>query len=286
MSGCLKFGLIGHNISYSKSAEIFKVIFDITAMDGSFENFDLNPGQFNDDFHKVIAKGISGLSVTIPFKKLVIGMLNDITKVARSLNSVNSIAIKGKELSGDNTDISGFLIPLKPHKPLLKKGHALILGCGGSAKAAAYSLYSEFKISEFTVLGRSAEKLVEFENSLKPLLLNATITKAKWHSFGVNSSSKYAIVVNCTPLGGWNHTHANPLPIGYTWNMTQIYYDLNYNSDITPVRQAAKNNVIAIDGSQMLVGQALRSFEIWTGKTVSFDEVYERVFERPTTLPD
>ena len=278
MSGLFKFGLIGRNIGYSKSADIFKHIFEIEKIDGSFENFDLEPTNFANEFQTVLDKGISGLSVTIPYKSRVIPLLNDVSPVARSLDAVNSIAIRDNKLFGDNTDIIGFALPLKPYVQQLKKKHALILGCGGSAKAAIYGLHTDFEISQFTVLGRSSNKLAEFSRSLENIVLESNINTGILTDFKFDSPDKFAIVVNCTPLGGWNHPNESPFPSGFKWEMTQIYYDLNYNSDNRIVREASKNNVVALNGSQMLVGQAIRSFEIWTGQTVIFDEVYERVF--------
>lgn len=278
MSEPYKFGLLGHNIAYSRSADIFKAIFEIKKMKGSFENFDLEPNQFEKEFKALLKRPCGGLSVTIPYKSRVIPLLDDATHIARSLDAVNSISIQDGKTHGHNTDITGFALPLKPFAKQLKKEHALILGSGGSAKAAIYSLRSDFETNKFTILGRSAENLNKLKKSLEEILLNSNIQTATLTSFKFDSSAKFAIVVNCTPLGGWNQPDDNPLPQGFKWPMTRLYYDLNYNSDNRIVRDAARNNVTAMDGSRMLVGQAVRSLEIWTRETVSFDKVYERVF--------
>ncbi len=278
MSGPYKFGLIGHNIAYSRSADIFNAIFEIKKMKGSFENFDLEPDQFEKEFKSLLKRPYSGLSVTIPYKSRVIPMLYEITPIGRSLDAVNSISFQDGKTHGHNTDITGFALPLKPYANQLKKGQALILGSGGSAKAAIYSLHADFEINQFTILGRSAENLNKLKKSMEEILLNSKIQTATLTGFMFDSPAKFAIVVNCTPLGGWNHPGESPLPQGFRWPMTILYYDLNYNSDNRIVTDAARNNVPSRDGSQMLVGQAVRSFEIWTGETVSFDNVYERVF--------
>lgn len=278
MSGPLKFGLIGHNISYSKSADIFNAIFDITGINGSFEVFNLDPNNFEREFKAVIDKGINGLSVTIPYKSRVIPLLNDVAPITLSLDAVNSIAIKDGKLLGYNTDITAFARPLIQHIQQLKNKIALILGYGGGAKAAIFSLHTNFQLSQFINRGRNLKKIAEFQRSQKEIYPDPGGVFSNLGEFKFDDSVKFAIVVNCTPLGGPNHTDESPLPVGFKWHMTDIYYDLNYNSDNQTIREAAKNNVIAIDGSQMLVGQAIRSFEIWTGETVNFDEVYSRVF--------
>jgi shikimate dehydrogenase len=86
------------------------------------------------------------------------------------------------------------------------------------------------------------------------------------------------IVVNCTPVGGWNSPESSPFAIGFNWPQGKIYSDLNYNTDNQLVAAARSAGMIAIDGSMMLVGQAIRSFNIWTGEDVDFDNVYRRVF--------
>jgi len=281
MSEFFKFGLIGQNISYSKSADIFKEILKLKGLNGSFENFDLDSENgFDENFKSLMTREICGVSVTIPHKKRVIPLLNDVSAVAEALEAVNSISVENGILHGHNTDIFGFSLPLRPHSERLKHGRAMILGCGGSARAAAYSLYTDYEISEFCVIGRSGEKLQQFETSMKGTLKNSHIGTATTAECADELSNDFSIVVNCTPLGGWNYRDALPFPANFVWGNTRIYYDLNYNHGNLAVRQALKNNVLAFDGSQMLVGQAVRSFDIWTGQTVEYDAVYDKVFDR------
>lgn len=273
-----KFGLIGHNIAYSKSAEVFNAIFKIKDIHGTFENFDLKPESFEQDFNSIIEQGNIGLSVTIPYKTRVIPLLNELDPAANALQAVNSIAVSGTKLIGYNTDTFGFALPLKPHAPDLNNGVALILGCGGSAKAGLYALHSEFGISRFIVLGRSLEKLTKFKNAFQKTITSSTIQTETFDKYFQFSAENYSIVVNCTPLGGWNHLADLPLPHNFDWSSSQFYYDLNYNSNNRIVQDALKNGLTVYDGSRMLVGQAVKSFEIWTGLQIDFESVYDKVF--------
>ena len=281
MSEFYKFGLIGQNISYSKSADIFKAILKLKGLKGSFENFDLDSENgFDEKFKTLMMREICGLSVTIPHKKRVIPLLNDISAVAEALEAVNSISVESGILHGHNTDIFGFSLPLKPLSERLKHGRAMILGCGGSARAVVYSLYTDYEISEFSVIGRSSDKLQQFKASMKEILKNSHVGTATIAECSDELTKEFSIVVNCTPLGGWNYRATLPFPENFNWGNTRIYYDLNYNHGNIAVRQALENNVQAFDGSQMLVGQAVRSFDIWTGQTVDFDAVYDNVFDK------
>ena len=227
-----------------------------------------------------MTNNICGLSVTIPHKKRVIPLLNDISAVAEALEAVNSISVENGQLHGHNTDVFGFSLPLKPFAEKLKHGRAMILGCGGSARAVVYSLYIDYEISEFCVICRSGDKLQQFKTSMKQILKNSHIETSAISDCTDALSKTFSIVVNCTPLGGWNHQDTLPFPEDFNWNSSRIYYDLNYNQDNLALRKALDNNVTAFDGSQMLVGQAVRSFDIWTGLTVEFDEVYDKVFDK------
>ncbi len=281
MNDFYKFGLIGQNVSYSKSADIFKAILELKGLDGSFENFDLDSENgFDEQFKSLMTKEICGVSVTIPHKKRVIPLLNDISAVAEALEAVNSISVENGILHGHNTDIFGFSLPLRSLSQKLKHGRALIIGCGGSAKAAVYSLYTDYEVSEFCIIGRSSDKLQQFKTSMKEPLKNSHIETAAIAECLDELSDDFSIVVNCTPLGGWNYRDILPVPKNFDWGITRIYYDLNYNHGNLAVRKALDNNILALDGSQMLVGQAVRSFDIWTGQTVEFDAVYNKVFDK------
>jgi shikimate dehydrogenase len=280
MSRSYSFALIGHQISYSRSAAVFEAIFDVKKITGRFEAFDVAPPNFHSEFIQLVKKGIQGLSVTIPYKKLVIRHLHDVDTVARALEAVNSISNSDGRLLGFNTDCYGFTLPLRKHAERLKHGSALIFGCGGAAKAAVYSLFTDYEVRGFTVVGRADAKLSEFKLSIKRQIPHIDITTVNVNDQQrqPRQNRRYEIIVNCTPLGGWNHPDETPLPDAFDWSHAKIYYDVNYNADNKLVCEAGQAGLITIDGSAMLVGQAIRSFSIWTGETVPFEPVYHRVF--------
>jgi len=272
------FGLVGHNVAYSKSSEIFQAIFDYLKIAGRFELFDIRPERFADDFQKLASSGVQGLSVTIPYKKEVIPYLNDLDPVAQALQAVNSIHLNGDRQCGFNTDCYGFSLPLRSHHEPLKKGSALILGCGGGARAVVYALYTDYEIKSCTVVGRDSERLRSFKQSLSGQLPNIEINTRRIGTGKPPGRDTWDIVVNCTPLGGFNHPDESPLPAWLDWSAMRIYYDLSYNPDNKLVAAAQEAEVVAIDGSAMLVGQALRSFYLWTGTKLPFEPIYKDVF--------
>jgi shikimate dehydrogenase len=86
------------------------------------------------------------------------------------------------------------------------------------------------------------------------------------------------IVVNCTPLGGPLFPDLSPVSLGLDWSKVRLYFDLDYNTGNTAVNLAKKAGVRAIDGSAMLVAQAIKSMELWTGLQVDFEDIYRQIF--------
>lgn len=273
-----RFGLVGHNVSYSKSSEIFQAIFRHLGADGSFEVFNFSGEQFADGFRKLTSSGLQGLSVTIPYKNRVIEFLDDLDPIARALQAVNSIHLDGGHCCGFNTDCYGFSLPLRSHAERLKTGAALILGAGGGARAVVYALHTDYEIGCCTVMGRDGTRLKSFKQGLVKQLPSIKISTRQVSTNNRPERDTWDIVVNCTPLGGWNHPAESPLPEWLDWSSVRLYYDLNYNADNNLVAGARQSGVEAVDGSVMLVAQALRSFYIWTGLKVPLEPIYSEVF--------
>ena len=278
MTESYRFGLVGHNVGYSKSSDIFQAIFKQLDADGSFEVFNISTEQFADQFRKLIESGVQGLSVTIPYKNEVISFLDDLDPVARALQAVNSIHLAGGQSCGFNTDCYGFSLPLRSHAERLKNGEALIFGAGGGARAVVYALHTDYEIGCCTVMARDATRLKSFKQGLVKQLPNIRISTRQIGSSKKPERDTWDIVINCTPLGGWNHLTDSPVPGWFDWSSVRLYYDLNYNADNNLVATARRSGVEAIDGSAMLVAQALQSFYIWTGRKLLFEPVYADVF--------
>ncbi len=278
MKDQFRFGVLGHGISYSKSPELFQAIFDIKGVGGTCDVFDIPPDEFVARFPRLVKSGIDGLSVTIPYKKKVVDFLSRVDPVAASLGAVNSIKIDGSNTFGYNTDCYGFAMPLREYREKLNGGSALILGCGGVAGAIVHSLCHDFGIRRLTIVGRTPERLETFATGAGQRHEDVHIETACHPVADDGRSDAWDIIVNGTPLGGWNHPETSPLPDHFTWPRGAIYYDANYNENNRMIKQAQEMGLTAIDGSAMLIWQATRSFFLWTGEEVAFDPVYRRVF--------
>ena len=276
MSERYHFGLLGHKIAYSQSPDIFAAIAKQTGCKIQFDLFDISPLDLDFFMQRIHAQELTGLAVTIPHKEAVMRYLKECEQVAQELEAVNSICIDGQKLSGFNTDWEGVAHSLTRHAKAVTKGRVLILGTGGVARAVAYAVCTQMKPRELLIVGRSQEQLEHIKTTCSRFDLTCRATLRDVFEAG---KDKFHLVVNCTPLGGWHFPNVSPLPKGLDWRQVGIYFDVNYNTDNVFVDMARKLKIPALDGRLMLVAQAVRSFEIWTGQTTEIDKIYRAVFK-------
>jgi shikimate dehydrogenase len=278
MKNGLHFALIGENVSYSKSPAIFGAIFKAIGREGKFQTVQVNPNEIRASLNQLVLEGVRGFAVTLPYKRAVVSCLDDVDPVAHKVGAVNSVAVSDPCLYGYNTDCHGFAYPLLCTGRKSIGTSALIAGCGGAARAVAYSLYVDFGICDITLLGRSADRLEECRADLAQLLDKVRLRTLLASKNDVSFDRPYDVIVNASPLGGPNHPESSPFPAKLEFVAGKLYYDLNYNDGNRIVNQAREHGMIALDGAPMLVAQAVRSFAIWTDVQVPFETVYRSVF--------
>ncbi|MCD4768562.1 MAG: shikimate dehydrogenase [Bacteroidales bacterium] len=244
-----KFGLIGYPLGHSFSRSFFSDKFNRENLNCSYENFEIKS---INELHPLLKKSraIVGLNVTIPYKRDVIELLNDIDPDAAKIGAVNVIKIirTGNEyrLKGYNTDMYGFTESVKPL--LTGKGDnisALLLGTGGASLAVKEAL-NQLGI-EFTTVSRSPGKgdIVYEQVTEEVLTLNR-------------------LIINTTPLGMSPDIDSAPdIPYRVLTNR-HILFDLVYNPSETKFMRLGKSEgALVVNGLIMLHLQAQKSWEIW-----------------------
>jgi 3-dehydroquinate dehydratase / shikimate dehydrogenase len=197
------------------------------------------------------AIGLRGASVTIPFKQDVMPMLDEIAPTAAAAGAVNTIALRDGRWVGMNTDADGFIEPLRRRLPGgMENLRAVILGAGGAARGVGLALRREG--ARVTICAR---RLEQARAAARAIGAHA----GEWPP----SRGSWDVLVNATPVGSRaNQGMPCDLPLD-----GRIVYDLVYDPDPTPLMFAARDaGVEAIGGIEMLVAQAERQFEIWTGQ--------------------
>ncbi|MCQ2374909.1 MAG: shikimate dehydrogenase [Salinivirgaceae bacterium] len=241
------YGLVGFPLAQSFSQKYFTKKFADEQIDAQYLNFSI------DDIEKfktevLTTPDLCGINVTIPYKQKVMPMLDGLDETAAKVGAVNVVKINrtGNKLTliGYNSDVVGFENSLKP---LLKPchTHALILGTGGASKAVRYVL--EKLGIEFKFVSRTASADTLSYEQLTPEIM-----------------ASHKLIVNCTPLGMYPKIEGCP-NINYTQvGPDHLFYDLVYNPEVTVFLQRALDHGAQIkNGYDMLVGQAIRAWEIW-----------------------
>lgn len=200
----------------------------------------------------------SGLNVTIPYKKTVFAYMDEVSETAAKVGSINTIVkdVSGR-LFGDNTDVYGFQKMLERAGVPVKGRKVLVLGSGGASVAVCHVLNEQG--AEVTVISRSGEN-------------NYT---------NLDRHRDAALVVNTTPVGMYPNTGVSPLSID-SFSKLEGVLDIIYNPLRTELLLAAKKRGIAYEnGLYMLVAQAKRSAERFTGAPIDDGEI-DRIYETLT----
>ena len=269
-------GLIGRAVDYSYSPLIHNTACDILGIPYYYTVFNIaDPDMIHDALRGAKALGIAGFNVTIPYKKNVVPFLDELSEEASSIKAVNTIVNQHGKLSGHNTDIAGFASPLLGYKERITGTTVGIFGGGGAALAAIEAFNRFFSPKEILLFVRDPQKARD--------ILNETGYKASSPVTIVRSDElekirECSVIVNATPIGTRGRdkegiTSIIPLDCELI-NHNQIVYDMVYNPLVTPLLQAAQRaGAKTISGIEMLIGQAERSFTLWTGMQMPVSRV-------------
>ncbi len=225
-------------------------------------HYDLRPVR-TDDLGFVLADvrrpDVAGANVTVPHKQAVIPYLDGLTPTALAMGAVNTLVKEGGRLIGHNTDAAGLLADLALHGARLTGARVLVLGAGGSARAAVAGCLG---------VGAQVRVIARRPEQAEDLRTLGSIEVFPWTPIGfIEASDDVAVVLNTTPLGMHPNVDVSPWLEGTPWPVASLVYDLVYNpAETLFVRQAREHDLNATTGLGMLVEQGALAFELWTGK--------------------
>ncbi|AFS82364.1 shikimate dehydrogenase [Candidatus Nitrosopumilus sediminis] len=253
------FAVIGDPIDHSLSPNIHSAAFREMNLDSSYIAYRIPKGELAEGIEGLKKIKIDGFNVTIPHKIEMMKYLDKIDESCSLIGAVNTVSNKDGVLKGYNTDMDGFLEPFKKKELKISDTKVLLLGAGGAARAIVAGFAKE-KAKSITIANRTLEKAKDLSKFAKSIGLDANAIKIE----DVKESAKdYDIIVNATSIGLRNE----PSPISLDGiNEKTIVYDIVYmpmNTDF--IKNAKEKKSIIIYGYEMLLGQAVRSFEIWHG---------------------
>jgi shikimate dehydrogenase len=248
-----QYGIIGWPLGHSKSPLLHNWGLKESGLPGSYLPWPTEPAKLKAFVAEVRARGIKGVSVTIPHKQAVMAHLDGLTDRAKAVGAVNTLFWHEGRLLGDNTDVAGIVAPLMERRDSLQS--ALVLGAGGAARAACAAL-KELGVADVAVANRTASKA-------QALAADFGLRAVAWEE----RVRAWSLVLNTTPLGmqGENENASPWPPDGFA--EVGLVFDLVYNPIRTRfIQDAQAAGVACVSGLSMFLHQGLAQFEIWTGK--------------------
>ena len=245
-----KFLVIGNPISHSLSPKLHNYWLKKNNINGIYEKEKLNNDELGNLLLKLKNNEVSGINVTVPFKKKIIPFLDELSVEAENTQSVNTIYKDKNELIGHNTDIEGFEKSILDKKFNIKGKKALILGGGGVVTSIIFAL-RKMKAAEIILTNRTRSKAEELKKIFRHLIV------VDWGNI-----PNFDIIINATSLG----LHANDaINIDFSKiGKNKFFYDLIYNPKQTNfLKQGKEMGNIIENGKMMFIYQAQKSFEKW-----------------------
>lgn len=265
--------LLGHPVAHSFSPKIHNHMSESLKLNYVYTAHDVEPVNLKAAVEGLKALGYRGANVTVPHKSAVIEHLDEISEEAAIIGAVNTILSEGGRLKGFNTDCYGFERMLQDEGVHLSRKHVLILGAGGAARAvvAACILGGAERIGVCSRQIDSARAYVDvFKGGSDPNIAWEAIT---YEDLDPGKALDYDLVVNCTPLG--MHPNEGVAPIDPSiFSKDTVLVDLIYNPELTEfLRIGRERGMKVVGGLGMLIHQALKAYEIWTGRSKDADFV-------------
>ncbi len=269
-------GLLGQPVNHSLSPVMHNAAYQEMGLDWCYLAIPCEKSKLTQIAKTLRLINCKGLNITIPHKQEILKACNKFTEIANKIQAVNTLIPENhNQWIGANTDVEGFLMPLKNQD--LRNKRVIVIGSGGSARAVVMGLIT-LKLKQITIIGRSENSLKIFINDMKNICSknNTSIEGVNNQKLDVTPYIQEAsLIINTTPIGmnKKNNVEEN-IPLGYAiWNNISnktILYDLIYTPRPTSWLEIGnKKNCLTIDGLDMLVHQGALSIKLWSG----FDNV-------------
>ena len=250
------FGILGRPVAHSLSPAMHNAAFRHLGINAAYVAFPVT------DLAQAVSGlrglGIGGVSVTIPFKEVVIPLIDELDPQAARIGAVNTVVNRDGRLTGFNTDWLGAVTAITA-KISLKGRHVLLLGAGGASRAIAYGIIQAGGRVSLTDIdaARAAALVHDLEAQAIPPddLERCPAT----------------ILVNATPVGMAPDVDGIPIDPDLLGRF-EVVMDIVYQPLQTRLLQEAHaRGAATIDGLQMLIHQGAAQFELFTGQEAPAD---------------
>lgn len=267
--------IIGDPINSSLSPVMQNAAFGYFGLNNTYIAFKVPKGELKASLDSLRATNAAGFNVTIPHKIDIVSYLDELHPSAQKAGAVNTVNNTEGIFKGFNTDIYGFIEPLRRRRVDLNGMKILLIGAGGAARAIIAALSDGTGISALKIANRTRQNAEELVAMASNLGLEADFTRSEELS---EQAFRSDLIINSTPIGMANE---QSLVDREKINKNSIVYDLVYRPMVTRLIENAKQaNASVVYGYEMLLAQGARAFEIWTGLSAPMEVMKKALLGR------
>jgi shikimate dehydrogenase len=253
------FVLLGDPVAHSRSPAIHARAFALLGVDAAYAPCRVAAADLRRAVDGLRALRASGFNVTVPHKTAVAQLVDRLHPVAARIGAASCIARDGEALVGHNTDAPGLLRALRS-RSIDPSGRAVVVGAGGSARAAAFALAEHAQ--GLTIVNRTAERARSLAQAVGPRTQSAGLDSAEAR----RALQEAALVVHCTTVGlEDDRLPFDPEGLAPGAALADLVYR-GGTGETALIRSARQRGLAAADGIDVLVHQAIASLEIWLAR--------------------
>lgn len=252
------YGVVANPVAHSMSPAVHNAAFAALGLDAVYLPFKVTDvGSFMRAFE---VYDLKGLSVTIPHKETMLGLVHEADETAARIGAVNTVVIRDGRRFGYNTDVGAAVSAItnavrRAGLEPLRSRTVLLVGAGGAARAIAYGLH-----------GKTARLIIANRTVAKARRLAAELGA---QACGLEELERFApdVLVNGTSIGMWPQVDESPVP-SRLLRKGMVVFDSVYNPLKTRLlAEAERAGAVTASGLEWFVNQAVAQFELWTGRS-------------------
>jgi len=271
--------VVANPIKHSISPFIHNSAFEATNTNGVYLAWEVDATELAETVANIRRYQMFGINLSMPYKEQVIPYLDQLSAEACLIGAVNTVVNREGTLIGYNTDGKGFFKSLPSFK--ISKKRLVLLGAGGAAKAILAQAILD-GVSQISVFVRSSS--MEKTRPYLEKIQNATGFRVDLFALEdvqdlQDSITKADLLVNATSVG--MDGSSQPIPTSIVLPEKLMVADVIYQPFETPFLKWARNQGNqSINGLGMLLYQAAEAFELWTGKEMPTDQIWESLKQK------
>ena len=271
--------VVANPIKHSISPFIHNSAFEATNTNGVYLAWEVDATELAETVANIRRYQMYGINLSMPYKEQVIPYLDQLSEEACLIGAVNTVVNREGTLIGYNTDGKGFFKSLPSFK--ISKKRLVLLGAGGAAKAILAQAILD-GVSQISVFVRSSS--MEKTRPYLEKIQNATGFRVDLFALEdvqdlQDSITQADLLVNATSVG--MDGSSQPIPTSIVLPEKLLVADVIYQPFETPFLKWARNQGNqSINGLGMLLYQAAEAFELWTGKEMPTDQIWESLKQK------